>query len=54
LGQTSGSEVPIDPTELLPNWRPEVSLADGLSRVITDAREYLSKNAGAVGASLAD
>jgi nucleoside-diphosphate-sugar epimerase len=54
LGQAVGSEVPIDPTELLPNWQPEVSLEDGLSRVISDAREYLDKNAGAVGGSLAD
>lgn len=54
MGQARGSEVPIDPTELLPDWQPEVSLADGLSRVITDAREYLSKNAGAAGVSLAD
>jgi nucleoside-diphosphate-sugar epimerase len=54
LGQASGSEVPIDPIELLPNWQPEVSLAEGLSRVITDAREYLSKKAGAAGASPTD
>lgn len=43
VGQTKGSEVPIDPTELLPNWQPQVFLADGISRVISDAREYLSK-----------
>lgn len=51
LGQMSGSEVPIDPTELLPHWRPAVSLAEGISRVIADAREYLSQNRGAAATS---
>jgi nucleoside-diphosphate-sugar epimerase len=43
LGNLKGSEVPIDPTELLPNWRAEVSLSEGISRVISDARQYLSR-----------
>jgi nucleoside-diphosphate-sugar epimerase len=44
LGQVKGSEVPIDPTELLPNWRPTVSFSEGISRVIADARGYLQQN----------
>ena len=44
LGKAKGSEVPIDPTELLPNWQPQVSLAEGIARVISDARRYLSEN----------
>ncbi|MDX6383421.1 MAG: hypothetical protein QOK48_994 [Blastocatellia bacterium] len=48
LGEAKGSEVPIDPTELLPNWQPEVSLSEGLSRVIADAREYLDRRSVAV------
>jgi len=42
LGDAAGSEVPIDPTELLPNWQPRVSLAEGITRVISDAKEFLS------------
>ncbi|HEY0077439.1 MAG TPA: NAD(P)-dependent oxidoreductase [Pyrinomonadaceae bacterium] len=41
LGQMQGSEVPVDPKELLPDWQPETSLAEGISRVIADARAYL-------------
>jgi nucleoside-diphosphate-sugar epimerase len=44
LGDARGSEVPIDPTELLPNWQPQVSLSEGLARVIADARQYLIEN----------
>jgi len=44
LGDVKGSEVPIDPTELLPNWRPQVSLSEGLARVITEARKFLSES----------
>lgn len=53
-GQARGSEVPIDPTELLPNWQPQVSLSDGISQVIADAREYLIENESAVSATLSD
>jgi nucleoside-diphosphate-sugar epimerase len=48
LGQTKGSEVPIDPVEPLPNWIPKVSLAEGIASVISDARKYLSRNESAV------
>ena len=44
LGNVKGSEVPIDPTELLPNWQPRVSLSEGLARVIANARQFLSEN----------
>ncbi len=54
LGKTRGSEVPIDPTELLPNWLPQVSFSDGIARVITDARAYVNKHESAVSASLSD
>ena len=43
LGAAAGSEVPIDPTELLPNWQPRVSLAEGITSVISDAKEFLSR-----------
>ncbi len=44
LGELEGSEVPIDPTELLPGWNPTVSLSEGIAAVIADARRYLDKN----------
>ena len=53
LGEIKGSEVPIDPTELLPHWSPKVSLAEGLAAVIADARAYLDKDQ-TVAAALSD
>ena len=47
LGEAKGSEVPIDPRELLPNWQPKVTLAEGIAAVIFEAREYLSRNQSA-------
>ena len=44
LGGAKGSEVPIDPTELLPNWQARVSLTEGIAAVIADAREYLGRD----------
>lgn len=41
-GKSSGSEVMIDPKELLPDWQPRVSLSEGISRVIADARAYFT------------
>jgi nucleoside-diphosphate-sugar epimerase len=41
-GLTTGSEVMIDPNQLLPDWQPRVTLRDGIRRVIADARAYLS------------
>lgn len=46
-GDALGSEVMIDPTELLPDWEPRVDLHDGIARVIADARAYLSTAATA-------
>lgn len=50
LGHAKGSEVPIDPVELLPNWQPQVSLSEGLAKVISEARRYLGRNEVAAGA----
>jgi nucleoside-diphosphate-sugar epimerase len=47
VGHAKGSEVPIDPTELLPNWQPQVSFAEGIANVISDARAYLGRNESA-------
>lgn len=43
FGSLAGSEAPIEPEKLLPGWEPRISLSDGLSRVICDAREFLSR-----------
>jgi nucleoside-diphosphate-sugar epimerase len=51
LGEAKGSEVPIDPRELLPNWHPKVSLAEGIAEVISDAKDYLSRGRTAAVAS---
>jgi nucleoside-diphosphate-sugar epimerase len=40
-GTKQGSEVMIDPVNLLPDWRPRVTLSDGIAQVIADARAYL-------------
>lgn len=40
-GVLSGSEVIIDPNELLPDWQPRVTLNEGIARVIADARTFL-------------
>src|ERR1700686_3255465 len=45
FGQARGSEAPVDPQELLPGWAPKVSLREGLSEVIAEARRYLHKAA---------
>ncbi len=44
-GKATGSEVMIDPKELLPDWQPRVSLHEGISRVIADARAYVTSEA---------
>jgi nucleoside-diphosphate-sugar epimerase len=51
LGEAKGSEVPINPKELLPNWRPKVSLAEGIAGVISDARAYVNQEQGPAVAS---
>lgn len=42
-GTATGSEVMIDPKELLSDWRPRVTLSEGISQVIEDARVHLNK-----------
>jgi nucleoside-diphosphate-sugar epimerase len=42
-GDRAGSEVMIDPGQLLPGWQPQISLGEGLARVIEDARAYLAQ-----------
>jgi nucleoside-diphosphate-sugar epimerase len=43
FGQMRGSEVPINPSELLQGWLPTVSLRDGLAQVISEATSYLQQ-----------
>jgi nucleoside-diphosphate-sugar epimerase len=43
FGDLRGSEVPVDPNDLLPGWAPSVSLGEGLAQVIGEARIYLQK-----------
>lgn len=42
LGERAGGELIVDPVKVLPGWRPRVSLAEGVSRVIEEARVYLA------------
>ena len=41
FGVMKGSEVLVDPTELLSDWSPRVSLEKGIASVIEEARLYL-------------
>lgn len=43
FGELKGSEVIIDPDNLLPGWQPAVAFADGIARVVADARAFLSR-----------
>ena len=45
FGTLKGSEAPVEPQHLLPGWKPRVSLSQGLARVISDAREFLQREA---------
>jgi len=45
FGQIRGSEAPVEPKELLASWTPRVSLREGLSQVIAEARSYLERTA---------
>lgn len=42
FGAVLGEELIVEPTRLLPGWSPQVSLCDGVSRVLEAARAYLS------------
>ena len=44
FGDAKGSECLVDPQALLPDWRPRVSLSEGIAQVISDATEYLSQD----------
>jgi nucleoside-diphosphate-sugar epimerase len=48
FGDAKGSECLVDPQEPLSDWKPGVRLADGISRVITEARAYLTERTAAV------
>jgi nucleoside-diphosphate-sugar epimerase len=41
FGEARGTEHIIDPADVLPDWRPRVPLAEGVARVIEEARAYL-------------
>jgi nucleoside-diphosphate-sugar epimerase len=43
FGDVKGSEIIVDPDNLLPNWQPRVSFTEGISKVISDARAYLQQ-----------
>jgi nucleoside-diphosphate-sugar epimerase len=45
FGSLKGSEAPIEPELLLPDWQPEVSLSQGLAKVIEEARRFLELGA---------
>ena len=45
LGENKGSEVLIEPTELLPNWHPKIPLRQGIAKVISEARALLEQGA---------
>ena len=42
-GNVEGSEVMVDPEQLLPDWEQKVTLSEGIANVIADARVYLQK-----------
>jgi len=42
-GELKGGEVMIDPARALPGWHPRVSLPEGISLVIGEARAYLAR-----------
>ncbi|MEO8435101.1 MAG: NAD(P)-dependent oxidoreductase [Pyrinomonadaceae bacterium] len=48
FGDLKGSECLVDPCETLPDWRPKVSLPEGISQVIAEARVYLGERSAAV------
>lgn len=43
LGRLEGEELIVDPENLLPDWRPAVTLSEGIARVIEEAREFLER-----------
>lgn len=45
-GEGKGSEVMIDPENVLAGWQPRVPLSEGIADVIKDARSYLAVKRG--------
>jgi nucleoside-diphosphate-sugar epimerase len=45
FGESKGSEIIVDPVNVLPGWAPATAFSDGISKVIDDAREYLANGA---------
>ena len=45
FGELKGSECLVDPSEMLPDWSPRVTLAQGVAQVIAEARAYLKHEA---------
>ncbi|MDX6612612.1 MAG: hypothetical protein QOD75_1798 [Blastocatellia bacterium] len=43
FGELKGSECLVDPTEMLTGWWPQVTLAEGIGKVIAEARTYLQQ-----------
>ena len=48
FGELKGSECLVDPEMVLPDWQPQVSLPDGISQVIAEARAHLNRKGAAV------
>jgi nucleoside-diphosphate-sugar epimerase len=48
FGDQKGSECLVDPEIVLPGWQPQVSLAEGISKVIAEARAHLNQKRAAV------
>jgi nucleoside-diphosphate-sugar epimerase len=44
FGHAKGSECLVDPQDSLADWRPRVSLSEGIANVISDATQYLSQD----------
>ena len=43
MGTSDGEELIVDPMNPPPDWTPAVSFADGVAKVIADARRFLNK-----------
>lgn len=52
FGSAEGEEVMVGPKKLLPNWRPKISLSEGISQVISDARLFLEQERVSTGADI--
>ena len=48
FGDAKGSECLVDPKEMLPDWQPQLTLPEGISQVIAEARAYLTEKSAAL------